>query len=179
MCWFRPRFPRLSRSRCVDRSRAAVADRFRIYRLGGTIIRQGTGFSELPLAGGSNHGSPAGVVLCQTSPLFVAQACPSDPRHRVVIYMSFQFHRDRWRCNFLEKDLQTRLPRTLNLATAEEVIALADRGGGLSNLAGRHALGSGYCNRTGRRLSALTADQHTQLQKYCKPASAGSHSRYL
>ncbi|WP_433971003.1 hypothetical protein [Tunturiibacter lichenicola] len=126
----------------------------------------------------STTARPPGLSYAKLLP-FVAQACPSDPRHRVVIYMSFQFHRDRWRCNFLEKDLQTRLPRTLNLATAEEVIALADRGGGLSNLAGRHALDLAIATGRGGVFLALTTDQHTQLQKYCKPASAGSHSRYL
>lgn len=53
---------------------------------------------------------------------FVTQARPSDTRHRVYVYMSLQFNRGRWQLQFLEKDLQTTLPRSVSLATAEAVI---------------------------------------------------------
>ena len=116
---------------------------------------------------------PPGLSCAKLLP-FVAQACPSDPRYRVYVYMSFQFHRSRWRCQFLEKDLQTLLPRTLNLATAEEVIALAHRGGGLSNLEGRQALDLAISTGRGGIFLSLTTGQYSQLQIHRKPTSAGS-----
>jgi hypothetical protein len=106
---------------------------------------------------------------------FIAQTCPSDPRCFVHVYMSFQFHHGRFQVQFLEKDLQTILPRTLNLATAEEVIALADRGGGLSRLEGRQALDLAIANGSGGVFLSLTADQYSKLQMHSRPtASAGS-----
>ncbi len=107
---------------------------------------------------------------------FVAQVCPSDPRYCVYVYMSFQYYCGRWRCRFLEKDLHTLLPRTLNLATAEEVIALADRGGGLSNLEVRQALDLAIANRRGDVFLTLTTDQYSQLQIHCRPTSARSNA---
>jgi len=90
--------------------------------------------------------------------------------------MSFQFHRSRWQVQFLEKDLQTLLPRTLDLATAEEVIGLADRGGGLSNLEGRQTLDMAIANGRGGVFLTLTTDQYSRLQMHCRPTSANSNS---
>jgi hypothetical protein len=100
--------------------------------------------------------------LCAKLLPFVAQACPSDPRHRVYVYMSLQFHHGRWQVQFWEKDLQTQLPRTLNLATVEEVIALADRGG-LSRMEGRQALHLAIANGGGGVFLSLSTDQYSQL----------------
>src|ERR1017187_9316248 len=70
-------------SGCGNCGGAAVAARFCVCRRGGTIIRQDSGFSEAPLAEGFNHGSPAGIVLCQTSPIrrpcLVVKAVCSTP----------------------------------------------------------------------------------------------------
>jgi hypothetical protein len=95
---------------------------------------------------------------------FIPQACPSDPRHRVYVYMSFQLNRGRWQLQFFEKDMQTTLARSGSLSTAEAVIALADRGGGLSNLEYRKALGLAIANRRGGIFLSLTTDQYRQLQ---------------
>lgn len=107
---------------------------------------------------------------------FAARASPSDPRYRVYVYMSFQLYGGRWRCQFLEKDLQTPLPRTLNLTKSEEVIALANRGGGLSNLEGRQALDWAIANGRGGIFLSLTTDQYSQLQMHCRPAMTGSNA---
>ena len=68
------------------------------------------------------------------------------------------------------------LPRILHLATAEEVIALADRGGGLSHLEGRHALDLAIAAGRGGVFLSLTIDQYSQLQMRCRPTSAGSNA---
>jgi len=114
--------------------------------------------------------------LCAKLLPFVSQACPSDPRYRVYVYMSFQFHHGRWQVQFWEKDLQTQLPRTLNLATVEEMIGVADRGGGLSNLEVRQALDLAVATRQGGVFLSLTTDQYRQLQMHCRPTSASSNA---
>jgi hypothetical protein len=102
---------------------------------------------------------------------FVAHP-PSMPsphaRHRV--YMSFQF-RSSWRCQFLEKDLRTVLPRMLNLATTEKLVALVERGGGLMNLESRQALNLAITTGRGSVFLALTAEQYAQLRKHCRPGA--------
>jgi hypothetical protein len=91
-----------------------------------------------------------------------------------VFSMSFQFQSGRWWCQFLEDDLQTLLTRTLNLAKAEEVVALVDRGSGLSNLQSQQALDLAIATGRGGVFLSLTADQYIQLQKHRRSASAGS-----
>jgi len=120
----------------------------------------------------STPARPPGLFRAKLLP-FVVRTCPPAPRYRVYVYMSFQFHRGRWRCQFLEKDLQTPLPRTLNLTTSEEVIALADRGGGLSNLESQQALDLAIATGRGGVFLTLTIDQYSQLQMHCRPASTG------
>lgn len=53
-----------------------------------------------------------------------------DDRHRV--YMSFQV-RQGWHYQFLEPDLKTSLPRGLHFNSADKVVELAERGGGISD----------------------------------------------
>ena len=60
-----------------------------------------------------------------------------DRRHRV--YMSFQC-RYGWHCQFLEDDLKTPLPRKLHFKSAEKLIELVARGGGLGNLESKQML---------------------------------------
>jgi hypothetical protein len=124
----------------------------------------------------STTARPPGLSYAKLLP-FVAQACPSDSRYRIYIYMSFQYNRGCWRVQFLEKDLQTQLPRTLNLATAEELIALADRGSGLSNLEGRQTLDLAIATGRGGIFLSLTTDQYSQLHMHCRPAGARSNAR--
>jgi hypothetical protein len=130
-------------------------------------------FPKVPLQNVSTTDRTPGLSYGKLLPFLTRTSCPSDRRHRVYVYMSFQFHCSRWRCQFLEKDLQTLLPRTLNLATAEEVIALVDRGGGLSSLEGRQALDLAIAAGRGGVFLSLTIDQYSQLQMRCRPTSAG------
>jgi hypothetical protein len=53
-----------------------------------------------------------------------------DDRRRV--YMSFQC-RGGWHCQFMEADLKTALPRKLHFTSANKVIELVERGGGLAD----------------------------------------------
>jgi hypothetical protein len=53
-----------------------------------------------------------------------------DDRHRV--YMYFQF-RNGWQCQFLEADLKTPLPRRLQFTSADKVVELVNRGGGIKD----------------------------------------------
>jgi hypothetical protein len=130
-------------------------------------------FPKVPLQNVSTTVRAPGLSCAKLLPFVTQASCLSDPRSRVYVYMSFQFHGGRWQCQFLEKDLQTLLPRTLNLATAEEVIALVDRGGGLSNLQSRQALDLAVATGWGGVFLSLTIDQYSQLQMHCRPTSAG------
>jgi hypothetical protein len=135
-------------------------------------------FPKFPLQKASTTARPPGLSCAKLLPFVAQVSFPSDmhARHRVYVYMSFQFHRGRWRCQFLEKDLQTLLPRTLNLATAEEVVALVDRGSGLSNVESRQALDLAIATGRGGVFLSLTTDQYSQLQMHCRPTSAGSNA---
>ena len=53
-----------------------------------------------------------------------------DDRRRV--YMYFQF-RNGWNCQFLEEDLKTSLPRKLHFTSADKVVELVERGGGITD----------------------------------------------
>ena len=53
-----------------------------------------------------------------------------DDRCRVYLYFKF---RDDWRCQFLEKDQETSLPRKPHFRSADKVIELVRRAGGLAD----------------------------------------------
>lgn len=53
-----------------------------------------------------------------------------NDRHRVSMY--FQ-DRSGWQCQFLEADLKTSLPRKLRFTSADKVIELVRRSGGLAD----------------------------------------------
>ena len=126
-------------------------------------------FPKLPSQQTSTTARPP-ELSCAKLLQFVSRASSlPDPQIR-YIYMSFQFNRDRWQCRFRETD-HTLLPRTLNLATAEEVVALADRGGGLSSLEGRQALDLAIINGRGLVFLALNINQYRQL---CRPTSSNA-----
>jgi hypothetical protein len=75
---------------------------------------------------------------------------PQDQTHRV--YLSFQF-RDDWRCQFLEQDLKTPLPRKLHFASPDKIVELVERGGGFKDLADRQSLDHGVAmGRGGKSL---------------------------
>lgn len=133
-------------------------------------------FPKVPLQNVSTMVRAPGLSCAKLLPFVTQASCLSDPRYRVYVYMSFQFHGGRWQCQFLEKDLQTLMPRMLNLATAEEVIALVDRGGGLSNLQSRQALDLAIATGRGGVFLSLSADQYIQLQKHRRSANAGSNA---
>jgi hypothetical protein len=54
-----------------------------------------------------------------------------------------------WYCQFLESDLRTSLHRTLTFATPGKIIEVAERGGGLKDLADRQALEVGIAKGRG------------------------------
>ena|ERR1035441_9524205 len=53
-----------------------------------------------------------------------------DDRHRV--YMYFQY-RNGWHCQFLEQNLKTPLSRKLHFTSADKVVELVKRGGGITD----------------------------------------------
>ena len=82
-------------------------------------------------------------------------------RHRV--YLSFQC-RYGWHCQFLELDLKTPLPRKLHFASPDKVVELVERGGGLSNLESRQALGQAIEIGRGGPFLSLTEEQVRQTE---------------
>jgi hypothetical protein len=83
-------------------------------------------------------------------------------QHRV--YMSFQ-DRNGWRCQFLEPDLKTALPRKLHFSSAEKVVELVERGGGLSNLESRQALDLAIEKGRGGVFLSLSEEQYAKLMQ--------------
>jgi hypothetical protein len=113
---------------------------------------------------------PDGLSLAKILP-FVTQASSvsgSNIQHRV--YMSFQHCGDRWHCRFFaDVDLRTPLPRSLKLTTAEEVVALVARGGGLLDQEVGQALDLAVAAEQGGVFLNLNTDQYAQLQKNARP----------
>ena len=83
-----------------------------------------------------------------------------DDRRRV--YMSFQ-SRYGWHCQFLEQDLKTPLPRKLHFKSAERVIELVARGGGLGNLESKQMLDHAIEMGRGGVFLSLTPEQYAEL----------------
>jgi hypothetical protein len=83
-----------------------------------------------------------------------------EVRHRV--YLSFQC-RYGWHCQFLEQDLKTPLPRKLHFKSAERVIELVARGGGLGNLESKQMLDQAIEMGRGGVFLSLTPEQYTEL----------------
>jgi len=83
-----------------------------------------------------------------------------DSRH--CVYMSFQL-RGGWRCQFLEADLATSLPRVFNFATPDKVIALSD-------LVSRQALYTAIETGRGGVFLSLTGEQYAKLRAGPRPA---------
>jgi hypothetical protein len=68
-----------------------------------------------------------------------------------------------WYCQFLESDLRTSLHRTLTFATPGKIIEVAERGGGLKDLADRQALEVGIAKGRG------AAEAIGAGRSYCNP----------
>jgi hypothetical protein len=111
-----------------------------------------------------------GLSLAKILPFVTHTSSVSAPEIQHRVYMSFHHWGDRWHCRFFaEEDLQTPLPRSLNLATAEQVLALVGRVGGLLNLEMRKALDLAIAAEQGGVFLNLNADQYAQLQKHARP----------
>ncbi|WP_433972689.1 bifunctional DNA primase/polymerase [Tunturiibacter lichenicola] len=133
-------------------------------------------FPKFPLQKVSTTTRPPGLSLGKLLPFVAHASFLPDPHARHRVYMSFQFCSNRWWCQFLDDDFQTLLPRMVNLATTEELVALVDRGSGLSNLQSRQALDLAIATGRGGIFLSLTADQYKQLQKHRRSASASSNA---
>jgi hypothetical protein len=113
---------------------------------------------------------PDGLSLAKILPFVTHTSSVSGPNIQHRVYMSFHHWGDRWRCRFFaEEDLKTPLPRSLSLTTAEEVVALVARGGGLLNPEIRQALDQAVATEQGGVFLNLTTDQYAQLQKHPRP----------
>ena len=86
---------------------------------------------------------------------------PQDDHHPV--YMYFQ-DRNGWQCQFLEKDLKTSLPRKLHFTSAEKVIELVERGGGITDQECRLMLDQAIVKGRGGVFLNLTAEQYAKLR---------------
>lgn len=82
--------------------------------------------------------------------------------HRV--YMQFML-RDGWRCQFLQSDLKTPLPRKLTFTTADKVLELVSRTAGRLDTETRQALEYGIELGRGGIWLELTPEQYHQLNR--------------
>jgi hypothetical protein len=78
--------------------------------------------------------------------------------------VSFQC-RDGWRCQFLEQDLKTALPRKLHFASFAKVIELVERGGGLADQESPLMLDQAVVTGRGGVFLYLTAEQYAKLKR--------------
>jgi len=110
------------------------------------------------------------LSLAKILPFASQTSSVSGPNIEHRVYMSFHHGGDRWRCRFFAaEDLQTPLPRSLNLTTAEEMVALVARGGGSLNAEMRQALDLAVAAEQGGVFLNLTTEQYAQLQKHPRP----------
>jgi hypothetical protein len=99
---------------------------------------------------------------------------PQEQRHRV--YLSFQL-RDGWRCQFLETDLKTSLPRKLHFATSSKVIQLIERAGGFTDQDTRLMVNHGIETGRGGVFLNLTAEQYAKLKHMSAVAEMSSRCK--
>ncbi len=78
------------------------------------------------------------------------------------MYMHFMFRKG-WLCQFLEEDLRTPLPRTLNFTDEQKIWEIAKRGGFTLNIAGRQELQEKMRKGNGGIWLELTPEQHAKL----------------
>jgi hypothetical protein len=88
--------------------------------------------------------------------------CDKCSRHRV--YMSFML-RETWFCQFLEENLQTPLPRKVELRDTQQLRELAARGGCDLNLEARQSLDHAIEIGRGGVWLELTDEQYQKLKQ--------------
>jgi hypothetical protein len=71
--------------------------------------------------------------------------------------------RNGWHCQFLEADLKTALPRKLHFKSADKVIELVERGGGLTDQESRLMLDQAIVTGRGGVFLNLAAEQYAKL----------------
>jgi hypothetical protein len=80
------------------------------------------------------------------------------------VYLHFML-RQAWHCQFLEAELQTPLQRKLTFADSDRIVALAERGGALKDLAARQALAYGVELGRGSVWLYLSNEQYLSLTR--------------
>ncbi len=136
----------------------------------GGVIEMPLLFSTSPSRNTVSGALTEGLSLAKILPFVTHPSSVAAPDIQHHVYMTFYRWGDRWRCRFFaEEDLQTPLPRSLTLTSAEEVIALVGRGGGLLNLEIRQALDLAVASEQGGVFLNLNTDQYAQLQKHARP----------
>lgn len=83
---------------------------------------------------------------------------------RKRIYMHFMF-RTEWRCQFLEEDLKTALPRTVTFTDEQKLWEMAKRGNFTLNIAGRQELQEKIRKGNGGIWLELTPEQYAKLKQ--------------
>jgi hypothetical protein len=81
------------------------------------------------------------------------------------VYMHFML-RDGWRCQFLEADLKTPLPRRLTFQDSAKVIQMAEMGGAFKMLEDRPDLDIGIKIGRGSVWLHLTLEQYAKLRRH-------------
>ena len=94
--------------------------------------------------------------------MFAYNTCLPDSRH--CVYMSFQL-RGGWRCQFLEADLKTPLPKRLHFASPDKIVELVERGGGFKDQESRLMLDEGIATGRGGVFLSLTEEQYCKLKR--------------
>jgi len=69
-----------------------------------------------------------------------------------------------WFCQFLEEDMKTALPRTLNFADEQKIWEMAKRGGFTLDIAGRQEIEAALRKGVGGIWLNLTANQYAKLR---------------
>ena len=78
--------------------------------------------------------------------------------------MYFQ-DRKGWHCQFAGADLKTSLPSKLHFKSADKVIELIERGGGITDLESRLMLDQAIATGRGGVFLNLTREQYARLRK--------------
>jgi hypothetical protein len=86
----------------------------------------------------------------------------ANDRHRV--YLSF-FDRRGWQCQFLEADLKTPLPKKLAFKSSDKIVALVERGAGITDQQSRLMLEEGIRKGRGGVWLSLTVEQYGKLRQ--------------
>jgi hypothetical protein len=128
-----------------------------------------------PTVGGERASSVrqryAGKICCECK-------APLPPPHRrgerlcercggagkKLVYMHFMFRKG-WFCQFLEEDLKTPLPRTIQFTDDKEIWEMAKRGCFTLNISGRQELQEKMRKGSGSVWLELTPEQYAKLKE--------------